>query len=948
MEVPLAMQSIQPHIQTLSIFGRYLDWHQIQREDWQRLGLPHHLSDQVFRVLIAEVGKARFFEVTVSEQCPKSAYLHLARGVRALEHPRAVLTVVHNRNPGAHLIFYRERAPITFHHLDLSFITLSRLDRVVLDLLTAPSPANLDKLFRLLDGQQLHDALYITLRNQLEMLPCRNERAWLSLVDLVLQMVFLVFVQRKGWLNFDHAYLETKMQACHRRGLSILHCLFQPLFARLEGARVREPVPLGSLPRLGGGMFRFAPEHLPTIPNDWCLTLYETLVAEFSFSLFEAGEDNAIAGVSPEVLGHVFENLIRGPRRREQGTYYTPLPIANKQVGMAFDAFLGKGRVDLERLRTMRILDPSCGSGTYLVSAFQRLLRHRLAIAPESERFNGKLFNLKRQIVQENLYGVDINPMAIRLTEVRLWLNMIQDLEITDPADAPALPNLQHHLRAGDFLARYVPRADPMIRKWPKYNRLQRLRKKFPETTPGQRSVVLRHIHRLENELFAYLSGQAHRGHNARLETRLRQRPLPGFSREIETPQRMRETGAMLHAIFSDVFLEGGFDLVIGNPPWLSGTKIPAGEKKRYRESGAIPRDIVSHGQADLAVYFVAASLDLLREGGHLGLLVPGKLLQAKYARGLRRYLAAYTRIDYLLDYGLDQNLVFRADTFPLAVGVTRTEQDIAHRIHVERHGHGIFEQHQMCQTELEHDSGIWVLETNALCRQRDWPRLGDGIHEIRRGIVTNAKRHFTFDGKPGFLPGSMTRPLLRGRDIGEEAVRPGSWLFWPYDNGRDWFSTLDETAVRWLEKTGKLRLRRSGGRKLTYGNRAFQPWLVVWKYLAARWQVALISTETGWIPDQTTYYIGFQQFETAYRVFAYLSSETAAEAVTAIAERGKDRCYFFYAHTCAQVPIPLDLMSKPIAIPEPRPVTSPAEGRRAASAAGWSPVEGESTCSTR
>lgn len=930
------MLHIRPCIQSTCLFGEEVNWRHLDTDDWQQLHLPAHLADQVFRVLVSAVEPARFFEITVSEQCPKNAYARIAQGVRKLGLPMVVLNLVHARSPNAHLIFWSESSPITFHHLDLDFSHLSRLDREVVACLDRATPTKLDRLFRLKGGQRLHEDLFRTLKTHLEVITCRDERARYGLIDLVLKLVFLIFVQRKSWLNFDPCYLESKMAACHSRGLSIVTCFFKPLFARLEGGRAREPISLGSLPRLGGGLFVFQSEHLPPISNDWCLKLYETLVSQYSFSLFEAREDHAVVGVSPEVLGHVFENLLRSEDRKLQGTFYTPAHVAEKQVEKGFAILLGTpGEQQADRLRKLRILDPSCGSGTYLVAAFQVLLKHRLACTPAEERYNGKLFALKRQIVQENLFGVDINPMAVRLAEVRLWLNMIGDLEIGEPNQAPALPNLQHHLRPGDFLARYEPKTVSDVAKWPKYGRLEKLRHKFPNSLPGQRCVLLKHIYRLEKELFEFLLAREDEEQRQVVRTQLAQQTLPGFSAdEPEAVVRVEDSGIFLHAVFSDVFLEGGFDLIVGNPPWLSATRISDKQKQRFRSGLRPPQGFQLTGQVDLSLYFLGACLNLLKPGGHLGFLLPGKLLQARYGQGPRRYLEANTRIDYLFDYGIDHQYLFRADTFPVALGLTLTPPQMSDRVQIERHGHNLFQAYTVAQELLSGPSGAWLLEQWAGQSNRDWPRLKQGLWAIHRGIVTNAKKHFVFKDHPQIPAQAHLRPLLRGRDIGDTRVAPGNWIYWPFDLGPDWYSKLEEDERLWLQKTNKL--RGQGLRScLSYRSRELGAWLVAWKYLSTRWQVTLIRNQ-NWIPDQTTYYIDFSDFETAYRYFVFFNSNTANRQLASLAERGKDHCFFYYAHTCGELALPPDLMTRSLLLPEPGDVLTPAEGRQAAEKTGW------------
>ncbi|QTD53117.1 Eco57I restriction-modification methylase domain-containing protein [Sulfidibacter corallicola] len=812
---------------------------------------------------------------------------------------------------------------------------MSRYDRDVLGCLRRPSSASLERLFLLLQRETQGASFFRSLRDYLQQLRPSNGQMHLALVDLVLKLIFLMFVQRKGWLNFDPFYLETHMARCRVRSLSIVQAFLKPLFARLEGVRVAEAFSLGCLPRLGGGLFRFHPEALPAIPNDWCTALMDMLATQYSFSLFEARAERRIAGISPEVLGAVFENLLVERDRKAQGTFYTPGHLAEKQVEAGFAAWLAM-RPEmsdpgsrLEVLKAVRVLDPSCGSGTYLVAAFQVLLRHRLDLAPQDQRYNGKLYALKRDIVTRNLYGIDINPMAVRLTEVRLWLNMIQDLEVSEPSAAPVLPNLQHHLRPGDFLNAHLPVAPEVLKKWPKYGQLARLRASFPASDGLQRTARLRHIHRLEQELAGFLVGCRHRDARRRMRTRLDQKSLPGLEpgARRRVPKPVPEPEKSLHVVFSDAMLAGGFDLIFGNPPWVAAGKLQTPDKQAMVARLPCPPGLSLEGQTDASLYFAAACLGLLGPRGHLGFLLPSKMLQAKYGAGLRAYLQDRCRIEYLFDYGLDQGVVFRADTFPLALGVSRCGAEAGHRIAVELHEKASTRSFSLPQRELGDRFGMWHLEPEAregFCRRSHWPTLGELGFRARRGIVTGAKRLFTFERPPAMVPRDRLRPLLRGRDIQTDRVAPGAWIYWPFEAeilGRD----MSETERRWLKGISKARIegRRVG---LPYGARSLGGWLLVWKYLASRWTPALIRGGS-WIPDQTAYYVQIKRFEPAYRLFLYACSVTADQDLRAMAERGKDRCFFFYAHTCDRLPIPPDWDTRPLSIPEPRDLWCAAQG---------------------
>lgn len=930
------MTEVSRGIQSQRIFGgNRWSWRLLEPEEGHRMRLPSFLADQVFRVAIARAPGIFLFEALVSEQCPKDAYTHVAKGIRRICGKPAVLNLIHGRSANAHLVLLKGGAQERYHHLDLDFAHLSRFDQYLLTILEHPTAEKVERLFRLLDGQNLSGDLQKTLRNHLRRVPCADDAAYHALVDLVLKLVFLIFVQRKGWLNFDPYYLENKMRLCHRKGLSILHCFLKPLFARLEGGPIHEPVQLGELPRLGGGLFSFQAERLSIIANDWCLNLYETLISQYSFSLFEAYEKREIVGVSPVILGHVFENLLRREERRQQGTFYTPQAVAEKQVRAAFQAFLrandleGNPAALRKRLPTLRVFDPSCGSGAYLLAAFQVLLKLRLSLAPAKERYNGKLYVLKRAVVLENLYGMDIHPMAVRLTEVRLWLNMIQDLEISEPSRAPALPSLQHHIRPGDFMRQYMPDTPEHLESWSKYAELERLRKQFPTSSALKRPARLKHIYRLERELYEYLDTRGRHAAGEEARTRARQAMLPGHKRdatELRVP-RAECAHEQLHIMFSEAMLQGGFDLILGNPPWRSATKINRDQKRQMLRHIHPPPDLVLNGRMDLSLYFLVASLRLVKPKGQLSFLLPGKLLQAQYADMPRSYLRHRWRIDFLFDYGIDHNLIFRADTFPLVLGLTAATPCMKHQIQVEIHGRNFLKSFLIDQKSLADRTGRWSLSQPSRPRLSSitdcWPLLAERFH-IQRGIVTHAKKHFVFDSRPDHLPREHLRPLLRGRDLQLNRVAPGQWLYWPFGHGAHWFSQLSPRERGWLRRTGKLRegpFRSS----LSYAPKVVGPWLLIWKYLAARWTVALLHAH-DWVPDQTTYYINFKTFAEAYPWFVYFNSSLANRMLCGMAERGKDRCYFFYAHTCGALPLPPALHQIGMPLPREREVLTPGQ----------------------
>ena len=400
---------------------------------------------------------------------------------------------------------------------------------------------------------------------------------------------------------------------------------------------------------------------------------------------------------------------------------------------------------------------------------------------------------------------------------------------------------------------------------------------------------------------------------------KLAQAPLPGQEafREPVVWERGSRRDLSLHIVFSKVFLEGGFDLIVGNPPWLRCRDITPEQKQAIIRGLHAPFGLKLQGQVDLSLFFTVACLKYLHKGSHLSFLLPGKILQARYASGLRAWLHHQARIDYLFDYGIDHRLLFQADTFPLALGVTLLAPDPEHQVHIQRHSKEGLDLQTLPQKELADQHGVWSINVGApFHKMRAWPRLRDLDLHIRRGIVTGAKASLTFVEKPSVPDDEWLRPLLRGRDIQCDRVKPGGWIFWPFDAGTHWLHELSPEEQSWLLKTGHLRI--DGPAKLPYLPRRLGPWVLIWKYLAGSWQVALIRLG-DWIPDQTTYFINFPDFTTAFRYYAWFHAPEASAWLASVAERGKDRCFFYYAHTVESLPIPPDLMVRPLQIPTPQ-----------------------------
>jgi hypothetical protein len=408
--------------------------------------------------------------------------------------------------------------------------------------------------------------------------------------------------------------------------------------------------------KYNGGLFADDPVLDNLKLPDEIFGLFDSL-AEYDFRPASAiPEDEVIADrrlVDVEILGHIFEQSIddleklqaeletpveigaepeaepvasKVSRRKREGAFYTPDTITRYIVEQALGGVLGdrferlrrdhsekaktavRGALaeprayDLDALKSpqrqallafwqdwqqvlgsIRILDPACGSGAFLIEAFDQLHAEYQQTNDRVQELRGypELFDLDRKILQENLYGVDLNDEAVHIAKLSLWIKTaVKGKELT---------SLDHTLRVGNSIVA-DPAVDPRAFDW---------RAEFAEVFDGE---------------------------------------------------------------------TGGFDVVIGNPPyirqeWLSPIKP-------YLQS----RYAAYHGMADLYVYFYELGLNLLRPGGRLSYVVTNKWMKAGYGEPLRAFFAGKAWVESVVDFGHAKQIFPDADVFPSIIVVRRPD----------------------------------------------------------------------------------------------------------------------------------------------------------------------------------------------------------------------------------------------------------------------------------
>lgn len=780
----------------------------------------------------------------------------------------------------------------------------------------------------------------------------RVDRHALALTALT-RVLFLYFVQSKGWLNGDpryvpHLFDRAQMSRRHFHR-SFLHALcFGALNrpTRLRGAAARA---LGRLPFLNGGLFEpttLERRHGPALwsNSDW-RTAFDDLFERFHFSVREEDSGELVA---PDMLGRVFEGVMDPEERRSSGSYYTPAPLVREIVRAGLEAVL-TGRLAVPPavasrwvhehiapapapdLRGLTVLDPAAGSGAFLLGVLDELtaLRRASGEAPVAA--------VKRSVMAHSLFGVDLTMTAVRLTELRLWLALVADDATTDLDAVAPLPNLDGHVRQGDALLDPLTLAGSLgrrafrsgaaesrqlamarrrlftlsgIEKRSAQAALVRsegaLAKTFIEEAIGlvEQSVADMLGTARERDLFGRRRGLSEDGRRRLNRLRVSRRELRNAYRKLR-----RDGGAPFFSFeshFADVVQAGGFDLVVGNPPWVRAERLPARVREALSARYSCWRPARDHGFAhlpDLAVAFTERALELARPGGAVALLVPAKLVTSGYGEPLRRRLADGARIERAAPFADAVARTFGAAVYPMALVATRADPDgfqsVATTLGPKAAAPAV------PQRQLQ-SSGPWILHPDS---DRVAARLRAGFSTIgdrwmpQLGVKTGADDLFLVKD-----PLEGTRPAVRGRDIAAWRCAPSRHLIWTHGTSGEPLERLPKVLSQLLEPHRERLRRRADFRggapwQLFRTALAFAPHRVVWPDLAKRLSAAV--PEALLVPLNTVYGIATRTADDAAALAALLNSRWMNALAVLAADPARGGFRRFNARVVRMLPAP-------------------------------------------
>lgn len=520
------------------------------------------------------------------------------------------------------------------------------------------------------------------------------------------QLIFLYFIQKKGWLGVpvgkkwgegDKQFLRHTFERAVNEGKNFFNDYLEHLFydALANGERDEQYFSMLNckIPFLNGGLFE-------TICGyDWVNTdiVFENdifsnniktkngdigtgILDVFDRYNFTVKEDEPLekeVAVDPEMLGKVFEELLEVQDRKSKGAFYTPREIVHYMCQESLINYLTtelnavdnttsplEGEVevvgeDLSRtnsgegsltkqdladfihhsdklsqsesiatkkdgqsltythkisqaiidnaeqidkaLENIKICDPAIGSGAFPVGMLNEIVRARIALVDSgylSQNKKRSVYEYKRQAIQNSIYGVDIEPGAVEIAKLRLWLSLVVDEENIE--NIKALPNLDYKIVQGNSLLDLYGVIIPDNLQT-RFNELVDLL--FDETTKNKKKSYQIELERIKNEVF-------------RIAESLGCKATFDFN-----------------FFFHEVFKQGGFDVIIANPPYV-GEK---GHKEIFEPIKNCSLKEFYLGKMDLFYFFFHLALNILKPNGQCAFITTNYYITALGARLLRR-----------------------------------------------------------------------------------------------------------------------------------------------------------------------------------------------------------------------------------------------------------------------------------------------------------------------
>ena len=636
------------------------------------------------------------------------------------------------------------------------------------------------------------------------------------------RITFLHFLQRKGWMCGDLNYMQNMFEGSPYKD-DYLDSVLEPLFFGILNTKPTERENLFAdygwdkslldewkdIPYLNGGLFERDEEDEPEsrFPADYFKRLFQ-FFSEYNFTIDENDPNDAEVGVDPEMLGKIFENLLED--NKDKGAFYTPKEIVRYMCQESLIAYLetntsvakdkirqfvlspeegveyipeNKKSKILSALEEVKICDPAIGSGAFPMGLLNELLHCREVLSGE----HYDRAEIKKSIIQNNIYGVDIEKGAVDIARLRFWLSIVVDEETPSP-----LPNLDYKIMQGNSLIESFMGVDLSKLTYEKEHKKDK----------GEISLFDNEKNRLQKTVSQLLSSYySCCDHNKK--KKLQQDISDTISKQLETQaydhailENLKDINLaennkffLWHTWFSDVFNrednKNGFDVVIGNPPYIQ-LQNNGGELANLYEDCRF-KTFAKTG--DIYCLFYERGWQLLRQQGHLCFITSNKWMRAGYGDKTRGFFAKHTNPKYLIDFaGVKIFNNATVDTNILIFGKEQNEYQTRCAVTDKLNKDSLknlsgFVQQQSVECRFESSDSWVILSPIEQSIKRKIESVGTPLKDwdikIYRGVLTGYNDAFIIstEKRDEILSNCQTederlrtaeliRPILRGRDI--------------------------------------------------------------------------------------------------------------------------------------------------------------------------------------
>lgn len=547
------------------------------------------------------------------------------------------------------------------------------------------------------------------------------------------RIVFAAFAEDKNLLP-DDTLQKVVRAAEHSAFGGSLWSTFKGFFEAIDGGSDKLDIPSG----YNGGLFA----------RDDVLNNLE-ISDEPLRAVAELGSYNFSEDLSVNILGHIFEQSISDleeiknkvkasqnletlsqSRRKKEGIFYTPDYIVHYIVDNSLGAYLREEEEKLKQefklhgdindknyqirekkaygkyqdfLQNVKIVDPACGSGAFLVHVFEYLLAENKRV---NDILGGTLFSSDdyvRHILQNNIYGVDLNDESVEITKLSLWLKSAQK--------GKKLTALDGNIKCGNSL--------------------------------------------------------------------------------IDDPEVAGDKAFNWQNEFAEIFKNGGFDVVVGNPPYVR-------QELFKNQTTYLSQNYESYtGKADLFVYFFELATKIVKENGLFGYISSGKFFEANYGKALLGYLTKNTQFQTVVNFG-DLEVFQGVTAYPI-VFIAKKSSEMGKFKYVKIHDLDFSSVESVVSKDGATQEMVEFIDNNYKFHD---PSVTKVLRTISTGSVkfTDCFPAPTVGIKTGLnsaYQSSEGKPYVFGRDIRKyQPVASNSKIIFPYERAENGYELLPENRI--------------------------------------------------------------------------------------------------------------------------------------------------------